>query len=91
MALAHTVLSLKVTGPRAAMAFRPGRCGSGPPQLSDEDIEAAVQALIKQARDGDGAAARELLGRVLGPPEALDLLQRVEELEQFMLPGGARL
>lgn len=40
-----------------------------------------VAALVKQAEAGDIAAARELLQRCLGAPQAIDLLQRVEQLE----------
>ena len=52
--------------------------------VSEEDIREVVQALVREAKGGNVSAARELLGRVLGPPEAVDLLQRVEGLEEIL-------
>ena len=41
--------------------------------VTDEDIDAIVGMLVKRARDGDVAAARELLNRLVGKPDvALD-------------------
>ena len=40
-----------------------------------------IQALLSSAKGGDVAAARELLQRLLGPPEAIDLLQRLDDMD----------
>ena len=56
--------------------------------VSTEDIRAVVEALFGEAKAGSVPAARELLTRVLGQPEAVDVLERVEELEA-LLEGGA--
>ena len=58
--------------------------------VSEEDIQEVVQALVREAKDGNVSAAKELLGRVLGPPEAVDLLQRVEGLEELLAERTAR-
>ena len=50
--------------------------------VSSKDIEAVVKRLVQMAHNGDLAAIRELLDRVLGKPSATDLLERVEQLEQ---------
>lgn len=52
--------------------------------VTEEDIREVIQALVREAKNGNVSAARELLGRVLGPPEAVDLLQRVEGLEDLL-------
>ena len=52
--------------------------------VSEADIEAIVSRLIAQAKDGDTAAAKEILLRCLGKPEAIDVLERVEELESIV-------
>lgn len=50
--------------------------------VSREDLAAVVRALVEKARAGDVPAAREVLERLLGKAEAIDVLARVEELEQ---------
>jgi len=50
--------------------------------VSPDDLKAVVAALLKSAKGGDVAAARELLQRLLGPPEALDFVERLEGMEQ---------
>lgn len=50
--------------------------------VTPEDIAAVVEALIEKARSGDVAAARELLDRTLGKPDALDF-----NSEQHITPG----
>jgi hypothetical protein len=50
--------------------------------VSPADLREVVVALLSAAKAGDVAAARELLQRLLGPPEAADLIQRMDELEQ---------
>lgn len=52
-------------------------------EVREEDIRAIVRKLIEEAvQNGDVQAAREILQRVLGQPEALDLLLRIEALEE---------
>ncbi|MHC4414652.1 MAG: hypothetical protein ACYS0G_05155 [Planctomycetota bacterium] len=46
------------------------------------DVQAIARQLVTQAKDGSTTAAALLLNRLLGPCESLDLLERVEELEQ---------
>ncbi len=53
--------------------------------VTPEDIAAVVEALVKKARSGDVAAARELLDRTLGKPDALDAAS-----EQHITPGEVR-
>lgn len=53
-----------------------------------EDIEEVVSALVRQAKDGDVAATKELLSRVLGRPLEADLLDRLEALERRAEPAG---
>ena len=49
--------------------------------LAPEDITGIVQRLIFDAKGGSIAAAREVLSRALGAPEAIDVLARMEGLE----------
>lgn len=49
--------------------------------VGPDDIEQAVRALIRRARDGEPAAIRELLDRCLGKPVEADLIERIEALE----------
>lgn len=49
--------------------------------ISAEDVEAIITQLVESARDGDIAAAREVLDRTLGKAAQSELIQRVEELE----------
>ncbi|MEJ5342805.1 MAG: DUF5681 domain-containing protein [Thermogutta sp.] len=50
--------------------------------VTPEEVAAIVRALLSRAMDGDVAAAREVLNRVLGPPIEADLLERLERLER---------
>lgn len=50
--------------------------------VSAGDLREVVMSLLAEAKSGDVAAARELFQRLLGPPEALDLLERFDALEQ---------
>ncbi|MFN0012096.1 MAG: hypothetical protein ACKVS8_10685 [Phycisphaerales bacterium] len=45
------------------------------------DVADVVKALVALAKGGNVAAAREVLDRTLGKAEALDLLARLEALE----------
>jgi hypothetical protein len=49
--------------------------------VTPEDLRRVVAALLKQAKDGDVAATKELLQRLLGPPVELDLIERLDALE----------
>jgi hypothetical protein len=53
--------------------------------VTAEDIEQVISALLQQAKDGDVAATKELLSRVLGRPLEADLLARIEALESRTL------
>ena len=57
--------------------------------VSDEDLRAVVLALVREAKGGDVAAARELLERCLGKAEAADLQDRLVELERLFQAAGA--
>lgn len=61
--------------------------------VSEEDVRAVVEALLREAKAGNVQAVKELLERTLGRPEALDVLERVEALEELLAenagpPGG---
>lgn len=49
--------------------------------VTEEDLRQVIQALLTQAKTGDIAAAKELLNRLLGKPEPIDLIARLETLE----------
>jgi len=49
--------------------------------VTEDDIRAVVEALVKKARKGDVTAARVLFDRVLGKPLEADILERIEALE----------
>lgn len=50
--------------------------------VSPADLREVITALLTAAKGGDVSAARELLQRLLGPPESLDLIDRLHTLEQ---------
>ncbi len=52
--------------------------------VTEEDLHEIARALVDAAKGGDVTAARLLLDRLLGPAEAIDLLQRVEALEELI-------
>ena len=58
--------------------------------VSEEDLRAVVQALVTEAKAGNVQAAREVLDRTLGKPEAIDLLVRLEELEASLEARASR-
>lgn len=49
--------------------------------VTPEDMKVLVQKLVQQAKDGNIAAAKEILDRCLGRPLEADLLERIEALE----------
>lgn len=50
--------------------------------VSAEDFKAVIAALVEQARTGDVPSIRELLQRLLGPPESADFVERLEAIER---------
>lgn len=52
--------------------------------VTPEDVRAVARALVEAAKGGNVQAAREVLQRVLGAPEALDLAERLEALEALL-------
>jgi hypothetical protein len=49
--------------------------------VTPDDLRDVVAALLRQAKTGDVPAVRELMQRLLGPPESLDLIERLDALE----------
>jgi hypothetical protein len=49
--------------------------------VSPADLRDVVTALLASAKGGDVPAAKELLQRLLGPPESIDLMERLDGLE----------
>lgn len=52
--------------------------------ITPEALVAAVEALVREASQGNVPACRELFDRACGRPEPLDLLERLEEAEQLL-------
>lgn len=50
--------------------------------VTEDDIKRCVSALLAQAEKGNVQAIRELLDRCLGKAEALDLIERLERMEE---------
>lgn len=55
---------------------------------SPEDLGEVVAELVRKAKAGEPWAVKLLLDRLLGPPVALDVAQRIERLE-VLLQGRA--
>ncbi len=83
--------------------FAPGNAGGpGNPQggtverlrhallsaVTEDDLRAIAATLIRNARDGDITAVKELLNRVLGRPTDSDTLARLERLEAALMPSN---
>ena len=49
--------------------------------VTAKDLREVVEAMLRQAKQGNIAAAKLLLDRTLGPPVEIDLLARLEALE----------
>lgn len=49
--------------------------------VSDEDMRRIISSMVAKAKRGDLAAARLVLAYVVGPPESLDLLESVAQIE----------
>lgn len=52
--------------------------------VSTADLAAVIKRLVREARGGDIAAVKVLLDRLLGPPQPLDIIERLEALEARM-------
>ena len=52
--------------------------------VTDDDICEVVQALIGEAKSGNIPAIREFFARVLGAPEAVDLMAQLANLEPLV-------
>lgn len=49
--------------------------------VTPADLRDVVTALLMAAKGGDVPAAREVMQRLLGPAESLDLMERLDALE----------
>jgi hypothetical protein len=58
--------------------------------VTPKDLREVVAALLAQAKAGDVPATKELLQRLLGPPVELDLLERLDRLEQRLAEQQGR-
>jgi len=56
--------------------------------VTPEDLRAIVRVLIRMARKGSLPAIKELFERVLGKPVELDILARIEEMENRLEGRG---
>jgi hypothetical protein len=57
--------------------------------VSSGDLRIVVKELVRQAKAGDVQAAKLLLDRTLGPAVPVDLLERIERVENI-LDGNAK-
>lgn len=51
-------------------------------EVKEKNLRAIIRSLVAQAEGGDLAATKILLDRVFGPAVAVDLIQRLEDLER---------
>lgn len=58
--------------------------------VTPDAIQRIITKLIAQAEAGDTASAKILLDRVLGPPVAIDLIERLEALEAKIANGSSK-
>ncbi len=60
--------------------------------VTEDDMRAIVERLVRLAKEGDLAAIRELFLRTIGRPLEPDLLDRLERLEAIVpqCQAGAR-
>jgi hypothetical protein len=56
--------------------------------VSLDDMRAVVKKLVAQAKAGDVAASKVVLERLLGQPLAIDIEQRLDELESRLQQQG---
>ena len=52
--------------------------------ITPADVRAIIKKLVKQARSGDLAAAKEVFDRAVGRPVELDFLEKLENLERML-------
>ena len=52
--------------------------------VTPQDIREVVEALVREAKSGNVAAMREFFNRCLGQAEAVDVIERLEELEALL-------
>jgi len=52
--------------------------------VSTEDLTAVIEGLVEKAKAGHVPAARELLERLFGKPVEIDLIERIEMLEEVL-------
>jgi len=52
--------------------------------ITPNDVQAIIKKLIKQARAGDLAAAKEVFDRAVGRPQELDFIEKLENLEKML-------
>ena len=55
--------------------------------VKPKDLREVIEALLRQAKEGNIAAARILLDRTLGPSVEIDLVARLEALEERFSQG----
>jgi hypothetical protein len=52
--------------------------------VGPEDLREIVRSLVEQAKEGNIPAAREVLDRTLGKADVVDLLERIDRLEELL-------
>lgn len=52
--------------------------------VTQKDMRAIVKKLVELAKDGHVQAAKEILERCMGKSEAVDVLARIEQLEETL-------
>ncbi len=57
--------------------------------VTEQDVRDVLAALIAEAKAGNVAAQREFFNRVLGQAEAVDVLERLDELEALLERAAA--
>ncbi len=57
--------------------------------VTEDDVREVLAALIREAKDGNVQAMREFFNRVLGQAEAVDVLERLDELEALLERAAA--
>ena len=76
-------------GPGNPYAARVGRLRSALLKaVKPSDMREIIRALVKQAKLGDVASAREVFERCLGRPIEADLLARLEAIESTLAEGN---
>ena len=57
---------------------------------TEKDVRTIMKSLIREALAGDVASAKLVLAYTVGQPEAADIAQRLDELENRLNLGGIR-